>query len=98
MLIVAPLCQHKVSAKQRGRLGGVVTHPVWSQVDAALLALSEGFGQPFRVTKNKLHIVMVHQHTRSKNRKETLEPADCRNQNSFQHFLCASKRKSAMFV
>lgn len=93
---MAPLCQHK--AKQRGRLGGVVTHPVWSQVDAALLALSEGFGQPFRVTKNKLHIVMVHQHTRSKKRKETLEPADCRNQNSFQHFLCASKRKSVMFV
>ena len=46
---------------------GHVSHPVRSQVDAALLALSEGFGQTVRITESQFHVIIVHQHTGDRN-------------------------------
>lgn len=39
------------------------SHPVRREIDAAFLALSEGFGQLLCIRESQFNVVMVHQHT-----------------------------------
>lgn len=47
------------------------SHPVRRQIDAALLALSEGFGQFLHIREEQLDVVVVHQHTGNRREKTT---------------------------
>lgn len=65
------LSQNQAAAELPMSHLGLVSYPVRGQVDAALLALSEGFRHTVRITENQLHVIMVHQHTGGRNKRNT---------------------------